>query len=83
MYIYICITLYQLYHDIYTYKIDKYGPRRIIGIPQVGEPVRRLISAQPDTDDAVRARQSLLRLLMQLCQHLSKVAMGHGTYDAI
>jgi hypothetical protein len=39
----------------------------------VGEPVRRLISAQPDTDDAVRARQSLLRLLMQLCQHLSKV----------
>lgn len=39
---------------------------------QVGEPVQRLISAQPDTDDAVRARQSLLRLLMQLCQHLSK-----------
>lgn len=40
---------------------------------QVGAPVRRLISAQPDTDDAVRARQSLLRLLMQLCQPLSKV----------
>lgn len=39
---------------------------------RVGEPVRRLISAQPDTDEAVRARQSLLRLLMQLCQHLSK-----------
>eukprot|EP00930_Biecheleria_cincta_P069772 TRINITY_DN57478_c0_g1_i1.p1 TRINITY_DN57478_c0_g1~~TRINITY_DN57478_c0_g1_i1.p1 ORF type:complete len:1152 (+),score=237.22 TRINITY_DN57478_c0_g1_i1:129-3584(+) len=39
--------------------------------------VRRLVSAQPVTshlshsDDAVRARQSLLRLLLQLCQPLS------------
>eukprot|EP00913_Durusdinium_trenchii_P010633 g9977.t1 len=35
-------------------------------------PVRRMISAQLDNDDAVHVRQSLLRLLLQLCQPLSK-----------
>jgi len=50
-----------------------FNPDDLDGVAaRVGAPVRRLISAQPDTDDAVRARQSLLRLLMQLCQPLSK-----------
>ena len=36
--------------------------------------VRRLVSAQPGAlaDNSVRARQTLLRLLLQLCQPLSK-----------
>ena len=41
-------------------------------------PVRRMISAQLDNDDAVHVRQSLLRLLLQLCQPLSKAPWHCG-----
>lgn len=41
----------------------------------------RRFTSQPDTDDAVRARKSLLGLLMQLCQNLSKEgARGLGLW---